>query len=172
MCASSFFPQKGNFPSFGRPFPVQPCPGSGPLCHFDRLVPHCPAAEEAFSRHMRQVEESSGSLVLVSIQKYQVQQWLEANVLRQATRVNCGRQAGAVEAFPEVDSVSRQATRVRFSLSLAKAVPSPPVVLAFAWPRCFREVRLSWRWFGTPDLWTHSAPHQGRFAPEPLGKRT
>ena len=55
---------------------------------FDHLVLHCLAPEEAFSRHMRQVGESLGSLFLGSIPKYQVPQWLEADVLRQATRVN------------------------------------------------------------------------------------
>ena len=79
---------------------------------------------------MRQVGESLGSLVLVSIPKYQVPQWLEADMLRQATRVNRGRQAGAVEAFPEGDSERRQATHGQVFLELGQSCAKPTVVLA------------------------------------------
>ena len=104
--------------------------GQDPFVTFDHLVPHCLVPEEAFSRHMRQVGESLGSLDLVLIPKYQVPQWLEADMLRQATRVNRGRQAGAVEAFPEGDSERRQATHGQVFLELGQSCAKPTVVLA------------------------------------------
>ena len=66
---------------------------------FDHLVLHCLAPEEAFSRHMRQVGESLGSLFLGSIPKYQVPQWLEADVLigrQHASIAKAGRGSGGL----------------------------------------------------------------------------
>ena len=90
--------------------------GQDPFVTFDHLVPRCLAAKEAFSRHMRQVGESSGRASFLS--QFQstrsINGWKQMCRGRRHASIAEGRQ-GKWRPFLWWIGVSSQATRVGFS---------------------------------------------------------